>query len=444
MKILVVDDDAIQRELLKGFLDRQGYETLTAQDGSEALKLFEREPVQLVLLDHRMPGIKGDVVLEKMKAMNPAARVIMITAFGDVDMAVTALKLGASEFLEKPVDLSVLLKTIQQMEQQVAVDEDVAVVEATMEEAPLPLKIMAESRVMKEVLSLVRRVALSQWPVLVVGETGTGKQLVTQLIHLLSPRRDGPFVVVNCAAIPENLFESELFGHVKGAFTGASNHRKGRFELAHGGTLMLDEIGEMPLSLQPKLLRALQEGKISRVGSEEENDVDVRLIAATNRNLKKMVEEGQFREDLFYRVRVLEIEVPPLRYRRQEIPAFLDFFLDRYAASPMRFTPEAVDRLIKYPFPGNVRELEHVVQRTVTLARGRTITPGDLPEEIRYFQNVTEGSLAERLEAVEQEMILSALEKSDWIQTRAAERLGISERVLRYKMKKGGIRRDGS
>ena len=444
MKILVVDDDPTQRELLKGFLDKQGYQTLAAQDGPEALKLFEREPVHLVLLDHRMPGLRGDEVLEKMKAINPAARVIMITAFGDVDMAVTALKLGASEFLEKPVDLSVLLKKIRQMEDLVAVDEDVAVVEAAMEEVPLPLKIMAESRAMKEVLSLVRRVAQSQWPVLVAGETGTGKQLVAHLIHLLSPRGDAPFIVVNCAAIPENLFESELFGHVKGAFTGATNNRRGRFELAHGGSLMLDEIGEMPLSLQPKLLRAVQEGKISRVGSEEENDVDVRLIAATNRNLKKMVDEGQFREDLFYRIRVLEIEVPPLRHRRQEISAFLDFFLDRYAATPLHFTPEAVDMLIKYPFPGNVRELEHVVQRTVTLTRGRSIKPGDLPQEIRHFQTAIEGSLAERLEAVEQEMILSALEKSDWIQTRAAERLGISERVLRYKMKKGGIRKNGS
>jgi DNA-binding NtrC family response regulator len=443
MKILVVDDDTGQRELLKGFLEKKGYNTLTAQDGLEALRLFEREPVHLVLLDHRMPGLTGDVVLEKMKAINPSARVIMITAFGDVDMAVKVLKLGASEFLEKPVDLSVLLRTIEQMEQQVAVDEDVAAVETTMEEAPLPLRIMAESQIMKEVLSLVRRVAQSQWPVLVVGETGTGKQLVSQLVHLLSSRRDAPFIVVNCAAIPENLFESELFGHVKGAFTGASNNRRGRFELAHKGTLMLDEIGEIPLFLQPKLLRALQEGKISRVGSEEENDVDVRLIAATNRNLKKMVEEGQFREDLFYRVRVLEVEIPPLRHRREEIHTFLNFFLDRYAAGPLRFSPEAVDKLIKYPFPGNVRELEHVVQRTVTLARGRTITPADLPEEIRHFQNVTEGSLAERLEAVEQEMILSALEKSDWVQTRAAERLGISERVLRYKMKKAKIDKRG-
>ncbi|MBL7173863.1 MAG: sigma-54-dependent Fis family transcriptional regulator, partial [Desulfobacteraceae bacterium] len=242
MKILVVDDDPTQRELLKGFLDKQGYQTLAARDGPEALKLFEREPVHLILLDHRMPGLRGDEVLEKMKAINPEARVIMITAFGDVDMAVTALKLGASEFLEKPVDLSVLLKKIRQMEDLVAVDEDVAVVEAAMEEVPLPLKIMAESRAMKEVLSLVRRVAQSQWPVLVAGETGTGKQLVAHLIHLLSPRGDAPFIVVNCAAIPENLFESELFGHVKGAFTGATNNRKGRFELAHGGSLMLDEI----------------------------------------------------------------------------------------------------------------------------------------------------------------------------------------------------------
>jgi transcriptional regulator with PAS, ATPase and Fis domain len=294
---------------------------------------------------------------------------------------------------------------------------------------------------MKDVLSLVRRMARSQWPVLVAGETGTGKQLIAHLIHLLSVRSDGPFVVVNCAAIPENLFESVLFGHLKGAFTGASNSRRGRFELAHGGTLMLDEIGEMPLPLQPKLLRTIQEGKISRVGSEEESDVDVRLISATNRDLGKMVHKGAFREDLFYRIRVLEIEIPPLRHRREDIPALLDFFLDRYMSSPLRFTPEAVDMVIKYPFPGNVRELENMVQRTVTLTRGGLIAPADLPQEIRHFQAANQGTLAERLEAVEREMILSALEKSDWVQTRAAERLGISERVLRYKMKKAGLQR---
>ena len=445
MKILIVDDDPTQRELLRGFLDKQGYQTLTARDGREALQLLGREPVHLVLLDHRMPGLRGDAVLEKIKEMNPAVRVIMITAFGDVDTAVTAMKLGAYEFLEKPVDLSVVLKSIRQVEQAIAVDEDVAAVEEKVEDSPLPLKIVAESRAMKDVLSLVRRIAGSEWPVLVSGETGTGKQLVAHLIHLLSSRSDAPFIVVNCAAIPENLFESELFGHVKGAFTGASNNRRGRFELSDGGTLMLDEIGEMPLSLQPKLLRAIQEGKISRLGSEDESDVDVRLITATNRDLKTMVEKGQFRDDLFYRIRVLEIEIPPLRHRREDIAAFLDFFLDRYAPSPLRFTPEAVDMLIKHHFPGNVRELEHIVQRTVTLTRGSSISPDDLPDEVRHFRVATQGNtLVERLEAVENEMILSALKKSDWVQTRAAERLGISERVLRYKMKKGGIRKNES
>jgi len=444
MKILIVDDDPSQRELLEGFLENQGYATLTAPDGPEALRLFGREPVQLILLDYRMPGLGGDAVLEKMKQMNPMVRIIMITAFGDVDTAVTAMKLGAHEFLEKPVDLSVLLKIIQQTEQEIAVDEDVTVVKEAMEEGPLPLRVIAESQAMKDVLSLVRRVAASRWPVLVAGETGTGKQLAAHLIHLLSPRSDGPFNVVNCAAIPEKLFESELFGHLKGSFTGASNSRRGRFELAHGGTLMLDEIGEMPPSLQPKLLRAIQEGKISRVGSEEENDVDVRLISASNRDLKKMVHEGAFREDLFYRIRVLEIEIPPLRHRREDIPGLLSLFLNRYASSPLRITPEAVDVVMKYPFPGNVRELENMVQRTVTLTRGHLIGPADLPQEIRHFQAATQGTLAERMEAVEREMILAALEKSDWVQTRAAERLGISERVLRYKMKKAGLQKPAS
>ena len=290
MRILIVDDDALQRELLKGFLDNQGYNTLTASDGLEALRLFEREPVQLVLLDQKMPGLTGDEVLKKMKAMNPMVKAVMITAYGDVDTAVTVLKLGAGDFLEKPVDLSLLLEKIEQIEQEIAVDEDVAVVEKAVEEGPLPLKIIAESLEMKNVISFIRRVAESPWPVLIFGETGTGKELAAHLIHLLSPRDASLFIEVNCAAIPENLFESELFGHVKGAFTGASGNRRGRFELASGGTLLLDEIGEMPLLLQPKLLRALQDGKISRVGGEEDIRVDVRLVTSTNRDLKQMVE----------------------------------------------------------------------------------------------------------------------------------------------------------
>jgi transcriptional regulator with GAF, ATPase, and Fis domain len=332
-----------------------------------------------------------------------------------------------------------LLDRIREIERQAAVEEDVAVVKEALEEGPLPLRIIAESPAMKEVISLVRRMAESPWPVLIQGETGTGKELIAHLLHLISPRKDHPFIEVNCAAVPENLFESELFGHEKGAFTGAVNRRRGQMELADRGTLFLDEIGEMPLNLQPKLLRAVQEHRICRLGAENEIRLDVRLISATNRNLKRMAEEGKFREDLYYRIKVLEIEIPPLRERREEVPALVDFFLERYAGSSARFTLEAMDALIKYPFPGNVRELEHIIQRTTTLARSSVIQPSDLPEEVRRHQATTQGTLIQRLNAVEREMILSALEKKNRVQTQAAELLGISERVLRYKMKKHGI-----
>jgi DNA-binding NtrC family response regulator len=440
MKILVVDDEAMQRDMLRGFLEKKGYTVLAASDGREALKIFEREPVHLVIMDHKMPGLTGDEVLAKMKAVNPTIRAIMITAYGNVNTAVTVMKLGAEEFFEKPVDLPMLLEKIQQIEQKIAVDEDIAKVEEVLEESALPLKIIARSPAMREVISMARRVAESMFPVLIQGETGTGKELIARLIHLLSSRRDNPFLELNCAAIPENLFESELFGHEKGAFTGAVNRRRGRFELAHGGTLFMDEIGEMPLSVQPKLLRTLQEKRISRVGSEGDITVDARLISATNRDLKKMCEEKRFREDLYFRIKVLEIEIPPLRGRREDIPALVDFFMERYAARSVRLASEALDALIKYPFPGNVRELENVIQRTVTLARGEVIRPADLPEEIRHHQATTKGTLTERLEVLEHKMIIAALEKSHQIQTKAAELLGIGERVLRYKMKKYGIK----
>jgi transcriptional regulator with PAS, ATPase and Fis domain len=289
---------------------------------------------------------------------------------------------------------------------------------------------------MKRVLALARKIAQSSWTVLIGGETGTGKELLAHLIHLLSPRGDNAFIEINCAAIPENLFESELFGHEKGSFTGAIGRRRGHFEIAHGGTLFLDEITEMPLVLQPKLLHVLQEKRFSRIGGEKPIDVDIRLISATNRSLKKMVEDGTFREDLYYRIKVLEVEIPPLRQRREDIPALIQLFLDRYSTQPIRFSLEAMDALVKYPYPGNVRELEHIVQRTITFARGQLIALLDLPEEIRHHQATTQGTLAENLEAMEKEMLLDALEQSNWVQTRAAAFLGISERVLRYKMKK--------
>ena len=441
MKILIADDDPLQRELLAGFLVNQGHQVLTAADGPEAVALFRREPVQLALLDHRMPGMSGDQVLAAMKTLNPLVRSIMITAYGAVEMAVNVMKLGADDFLEKPVDLSNLLGKILEIEQSLAVADDVAEVAQAAESGQLPIEIIGSSPAMHETLSLVRRVADSPWSVLIQGETGTGKELIARLIHLLGPAPDAPFVEVNCAAIPETLFESELFGHEKGAFTGADRRRRGRFEMADGGTLFLDEVGELPSVLQSKLLRALQEKRINRVGGEQDIAVEVRVIAATNRDLRAMVEAGRFRDDLFFRLKVLDIVLPPLRRRREDIPALVDHFLARYAPRPMELAPETLDLLVRYHYPGNVRELQHILQRSLTLARGQVLQPADLPEEVRRGEPLDQGALQERLDALEREMLQAALEEAEGIQTRAAERLGISERVLRYKMGKYGIRR---
>lgn len=441
MKILLVDDEKVQRELLQGFLANQGYKVIASADGQQALEIIAATSVALVLLDHKMPGMTGDEVLARMKEINPEIRALMITAYGDVETAVRVMKLGADDFLTKPVNLEALLVKIRKIEQDILVDHDVKAAKESVEESPLPIGIVANSPVMKETISLARRVAVTPWSVLIKGETGTGKELMARLIHAISPRHNEPFIEVNCAAIPENLFESELFGHEKGAFTGASGRRRGRFELAQKGSLFLDEIGELPLALQPKLLRALQEKKIVRVGGEKDIDVDVRVIAATNRDLKKMVQEGFFREDLYYRINAFELEIPPLRNRRDDIPCLLDLFVERYGGQSIKFLHETRDILIKYPYPGNIRELEHIVQRLVTLTRTSLIKPDDLPVEIRHYQGVVSGTLDERLRIAEREMLLAALERDEWIQTRAAEHLGISERVLRYKMDKHGIGR---
>ncbi len=436
MKILITDDEDMQRDLLSGFLKKKGYEVFTAANGAEALELFAKIPFQLVLLDHNMPGMTGDKLLAEMKKNNPLIHAMMITAYGTVNTAVSVMKLGADDFLEKPIDLKSLLEKIRWIEQRITVTEEAEQVAETLSQKELPVRIIGDGPAMKDVLSLVSRVSLTPWAILIRGETGTGKELIARLIHLLSPVSDGPFVEVNCGAIPENLFESELFGHEKGAFTGAVSARRGRFELAKKGTIFLDEIGELPLNLQPKLLRALQENRIYRVGGEKEITVDARVITATNRNLKTMVEQGLFREDLYYRLNVFDIELPPLRNRKDDIPDLVKFFLERYGCQEKIFDSEATTTLMKYAFPGNIRELEHIIQRTVTLARGKIINVTDLPPEVRYSQAVESGNLAERLDSLEKEMILAALEKNEWVQTKAALSLGISERVLRYKMGK--------
>jgi len=439
MQILIVDDERMQRDMLAGFLAKRGYEVSTAAGGREALELFDREPFHLVLLDHRMEDINGDEVLRLMRQRSPLVRAIMITAYGNIRTAVRVMQLGADDLLEKPVDLTELLAKIEKIETELQVDLEADAVREINEHSGQPVGLIGGSRAMKEVLSLIQRVAPTEWGVLVRGETGTGKELVARLIHLSSRQRTGPFVPVNCAALPENLIESELFGHEKGAFTDAVARRRGRFEQATGGTLFLDEIGEIPLAMQAKLLRVLQERRIVRVGGETEIDVDVRVVAATNRDLKALADEGRFREDLYYRLNVFDLPIPPLRERREDISLLCEHFLEKYGKSGLRFAPDALAQLVKYDFPGNVRELEHLVQRLVTLTRGSLIRRSDLPAEIREFEGGS-GLLSERLARIERTMLLDALEAHGWVQTKAAEALGISERVLRYKMKKAGIK----
>jgi DNA-binding NtrC family response regulator len=440
MLILIVDDDKTQREMLQGFLEKQGYKVLTAAGGNEALKIFESIPVELVLMDHRMEDMNGDEVLEKMRAASPLVRAIMITAYGNVTTAVKVMQLGADDFMEKPVDLTQLLEKIRRIEQSLMVQQESLKITESLERIELPISIIGSSKPMQELLSLIYRIAPTEWAALIHGETGTGKELVARLIHLMGPRNKGPFIEVNCAAIPENLFESELFGHEKGAFTGAASMRHGRFELAAGGTLFLDEVGELPLHLQAKLLRTLQEKKVSRVGSEKVIDVDARVLTATNKDLKQMVSEGSFREDLYFRLNVLELIVPPLRERRDDIVELTEFFLDKYAVSDMSFSSDAMAQLVKYSFPGNVRELEHLIQRLVTLVRGNRIESADLPPVVLESRNKG-GLLSDRLAEVEKDMLVAALEEHHWVQTKAADSLGISERVLRYKMNKAGIKK---
>ena len=439
MHILIVDDEQLQRDMLQGFLQKQGFDVVAAADGREALHLFMDRPFDLVLLDHRMPNMNGDEVLAKIKAINPRVRAIMITAFGAVETAVRVMQLGADDFLEKPVDLEELLAKIRAMEDEILIRDDAQKVEETILLDKLPVRMVGNSDALQEVLSIISRAAPTPWTVLIHGETGTGKELIARLLHLLSPKKDGPFIELNCGAVPESLFESELFGHERGAFTGADNRRRGVFEQADGGTLFLDEIGELPQAMQPKLLRALQEGKITRVGGEQAIEVDVRIVAATNRDLKKMVEGGTFREDLYFRLNVIDVEIPPLRKRKEDIGSLVEFFLEKFGASST-FDSRALHQLTKYNFPGNIRELEHIIQRTITLARSSIISLRDLPPEIRNFRGEETGSdLNQRLAEVERQMLIDALENNDWVQTRAAESLGISERVLRYKMDKAGI-----
>jgi two-component system NtrC family response regulator len=451
LRILVVDDEAAQRELIGGFLRKQGHEVLLAGGGAEALARVRETRVDLVLSDFKMAGMSGIELLRGVKAVNPEIPFILVTAYGTVETAVQAMKEGAADYLTKPLDLEELVLRIGRVSEQVRLQSAVRELQAHLVERHRLEGIIGESGRMQEVLALVKRVAPSDATVLIRGESGTGKELIARALHFNSPRAAGPLVTLNCAALPEHLLESELFGHEKGAFTGAVAQRKGRFELADSGTIFLDEIGDLSPALQVKLLRVLQERQFERLGGNRTLTVNVRILAATHRDLELAMREGAFREDLYYRLNVVTIQIPPLRERREDIPPLLDDFLRKFAEKNRRavtgLTAAARDALMRYDYPGNVRELENLVERAVLLARSPVIDLPDLPVTLRPGERgptepgtlgVPRG-LPDLLASIEREAIRAALERHNGVQTQAAVELGISERVLRYKMKKHGL-----
>ena len=439
--ILVIDDEAAQREAVSGYLRKRGFAVLQAANGRAGLALLQGQVIDLIITDLRMPELDGMGVLAAARETNPAIGVVLATAFGTVDGAVDAMQEGAFYYLQKPIDLDVLDRIVDRaLEQRHRISENELLRQQIGERVPFG-GIMGCSPAIEEALNVVARAAPSRATVLLRGESGTGKELMARAVHEASPRAARPFVAVNCAALNKGLIESELFGHEKGAFTGADARRIGRFEQADGGTLFLDELAEIPLDVQVKLLRVLQERKIERVGSGVEIEVDVRLIGATNRDLEALVAQGTFRADLFYRLNVVAVDLPPLRHRKGDIPLLADHFLARYAEENAKavgeISKEALELLTRYAYPGNVRELQNIVERAVVMARGPVVTRADLPAEVqKAVAGPAADTLPAQVEELEKTAIAQALERAGGVQSRAAAMLGLTERNLRYKLKK--------
>jgi DNA-binding NtrC family response regulator len=448
----VVDDEAGVRESLRMLLHGE-CEVDTAEGVDAALARFGEARPDLVLLDLVMPGRSGLELLEELRQQGEPPPVIVLTATKTVTTAVEAMKLGAADYVTKPFEVDGLRIKIRNLLQHRALEERVAELTEALEDRSRLGALIGRSEVMRRVFRTVERVARSPAGVLITGESGTGKELVARALHELGPRAEGPFVPLNCAAIPESLMESELFGHERGSFTDASERRIGKFEQASGGTLFLDEIAELAPGVQAKLLRALQERSIERVGGREPIAVDARFVAATNRDLAREVSEGRFRQDLYYRIHVVPIELPPLRERREDVKLLAEAFLERSARDggepPRRLSREALAALERHAWPGNVRELQNAIEHALALCEGPVLRPEDLPEAVVQSTR-TEGlrdavrsgqmGLEEATGRFEQELIGEALERSDWNQTRAAERLGITRRVLKLKMDRYGLR----
>ncbi|QDU55700.1 sigma-54-dependent transcriptional regulator [Aeoliella mucimassa] len=427
--ILIVDDEAPQRELLASALQSWGLAIVEAASGEAALERISESAPDMVLLDVRLGGIDGLETLRRIRLNHTELPVLLITGFADIRQAVEAVKSGADDYLSKPIDLDEL---------QIAVTDALGRLEEEKVDGELPNlpeNVVAESAAMQAVLRTAALVAASDAPVLVMGESGVGKEVIADLIHRWSHRAAKPLIAANCAGLPETLIESELFGHVKGAFTGASTTREGYFRAAEGSTLFLDEIGELPMHLQPKLLRALEAKEVTPVGADRPVPVDVRLVAATNKNLEQAVKDNTFREDLYYRLNVVELNVPPLRDRREDIPALVRKWGSEFVGAAIRLSPQALNCLLAYEWPGNVRELRNAIQRACLLCRGDVVMPEHLPAKVQALVVDDSGDELGRLSQVERATILATLEECEGNRTIAARKLGISRRGLIYKLR---------
>jgi len=438
LSVFVIDDEESQRNILEDFLTDLGCEVQTFAEGKKCIETLQDEYADVVITDYKMPGMNGIEALQKVKDINPKVQVIIVTAYGTIENAVKAMQEGAWDYITKPIEMDELEIKLDRIQEHNTLLEENERLKNEVDALSLDTDIIYRSSEMEEIINLVGRISKRESSVLIQGETGTGKELVAKTIHNLSNREDGPFVPVNCAAIPENLFESELFGYEKGAFTGADSRKKGRFELANNGTLFLDEVGEIPENFQVKLLRVLQEREFQRLGGSKTIKADVRILSATNRPLKQLVEEDEFRSDLYFRLNVIPIDIPPLRDRKEDIPVLVDHFIDKYTEKNNRriegISSGALDILMKYDFPGNVRELENIIERAVSLSRESLITPDSL-----LIGGKTENpgkNLKEKVANYEKNLIRKALEENNNVQTDAAEDLGISVTTLNYKVKK--------
>jgi two-component system response regulator PilR (NtrC family) len=446
-KILIAEDEKSMREVLEIFLQEEGYETFTAKDGKEALEMLEGDIYDVVITDIKMPRADGFEVLKKTKEISPQTVVIMITAFGTTESAIEAIKLGAYDYIEKPFKIEEIRVVIKRALERKRIISKLSLLSERLAKPPELHDILYRSDKMKALVEALPRIAESNSSVLITGESGVGKELFARALHRLSPRASKEFVTVNCAAFPEGLLESELFGHMKGAFTDAHYNKQGLFEIADGGTLFLDEIGDMPLSLQAKILRVLENGQFRRVGGVTDIKVDVRIIAATNKDLKKEIEKGRFREDLYYRLNVIPIHIPPLRERREDIPLLVEHFVKKYAPQK-RITQEALEVLKNYSWKGNVRELENVIERVCLLTNSDEIDIKDLPPELimdtkekPIVPELTPSgiNLDKLVEDIERQYIIKALKLTQNTKVEAAKLLGLSFRSFRYRLKKYNI-----